>query len=140
VLLCREETFYVLDVVRGKFPFDQLKRKIIEVKQSYGPSTLIIEESPISHGLIQSLRESRINVVTVRPDKDKRSRVISQSDLFEGGSVLFPEKAPWLEDLEHELLAFPGRHDDQVDALIQGLAYKREEFGFQQSGRHFGLI
>jgi hypothetical protein len=50
------------------------------------------------------------------------------------------EKAPWLEDLEHELLAFPGRHDDQIDALIQGLAYKREEFGFQQSGRHFGLI
>jgi phage terminase large subunit-like protein len=37
VLLCRNETFYVLDVVRGKFPFDQLKRKIIELKQSYGP-------------------------------------------------------------------------------------------------------
>jgi hypothetical protein len=51
-----------------------------------------------------------------------------QSDLFEGGSVLFPEKAPWLEDLEHELLVFPGRLDDQ-DGLIQGLAYKREEFG-----------
>jgi phage terminase large subunit-like protein len=34
VLLCREETFYVLDVVRGKFPFDELKRKIIELKQS----------------------------------------------------------------------------------------------------------
>jgi predicted phage terminase large subunit-like protein len=139
VLLCRNETFYVLDVVRGKFPFDELKRKIIELKQSYGASTLLIEESPISHGLIQSLRESRINVVTVRPDRDKRSRVISQSDLFEGGSVCFPEKAPWLEDLENELLAFPGRHDDQVDALIQGLAWQREGFGFQQSGRTVGM-
>jgi len=139
VLLCRNETFYVLDVVRGKFPFDQLKRKIIELKQSYGPSTLLIEESPISHGLIQSLQEAQINVVTVRPDRDKRSRVISQSDLFEGGSVFFPEKAAWLEDLENELLAFPGRHDDQVDALIQGLAWKREEFGFQQSGRIIGM-
>jgi predicted phage terminase large subunit-like protein len=140
VLLCRNETFYVLDVVRGKFPFDQLKRKIIELKQSYGAaSTLLIEESPISHGLIQSLQESRINVVTVRPDRDKRSRVISQSDLFEGGSVFFPEKAPWLEDLENELLAFPGRHDDQVDALIQGLAWQREGFGFQQSGRTIGM-
>ena len=139
VLLCRNETFYVLDVVRGKFPFDQLKRKIIELKQGYGPSTLLIEESPISHGLIQSLQESRINVVTVRPDRDKQSRVISQSDLFEGGSVFFPEKAPWLEDLENELLAFPGRHDDQVDALIQGLAWQREGFGFQQSGRTIGM-
>jgi hypothetical protein len=55
-------------------------------------------------------------------------------------SVLFPEKAPWLEDLENELLAFPGRHDDQVDALIQGLAWRREGFGITQSGRHIGMI
>ncbi|MDR6306124.1 putative phage terminase large subunit-like protein [Nitrobacter vulgaris] len=140
VLLCREETFYVLDVVRGKFPFDQLKRKIIEQKQIYHRSTLIIEESPISHGLIQSLQESRINVVTFRPDRDKRARVISQSDLFEGGSVFFPTTAPWLEDFEHELLAFPGRHDDQVDALIQGIAWQREGFGIAQSGRTIGMI
>src|SRR5258707_7202145 len=135
VLLCRGENFYVLDVVRRTFPFDQLKRQIMALKQSYGPSTLLIEESPISHGLIQSLQESQINVVTVRPDRDKQSRVISQSDLFEGGSVFFPEKAPWLEDLENELLAFPGRHDDQVDALIQGLAYQREGFGFVHQSR-----
>jgi predicted phage terminase large subunit-like protein len=141
VLLCREETFYVLDVIRGKFPFDQLRRQIMTVKQHYGPgSTLLIEDSPISHGLIQSLRESRINVVTFRPDRDKRARVISQSDLFEGGSVLFPEKAPWLEDLTNELLAFPGRHDDQVDALVQGLAWQREGFGFKQSARTVGLL
>lgn len=139
VLICRGETFYVLDVVRGKFPFDELKRKIIELKKRYLASTLLIEESPISHGLIQSLQESHISVVTFRPDRDKRARVISQSDLFEGGSVFFPEQAPWLEDFENELLAFPGRHDDQVDALIQGLAWQREGFGFQQSGRTIGM-
>jgi predicted phage terminase large subunit-like protein len=125
VLLCREETSYVLDVVRGKFPFDQLKRKIIEQKQIYPGSTLLIEDSPISHSLIQSLQESRINVVTFWPDRDKRARVISQSDLFEGGSVFFSDRAPWLEDFENELLAFPGRHDDQVDALGYRLAARR---------------
>lgn len=140
VLLCRGETFYVLDVVRGRFRFDNLKRKIIDLSREYRRrSSLLIEESPISHGLIQSLRESHINVVTFRPDKDKTARVISQSDLFEGGSVFFPETAPWLDDFVHELLAFPGRHDDQVDALVQGLAYQREGFGVIQSGRHFGL-
>ncbi|MEO6946872.1 MAG: phage terminase large subunit, partial [Nitrobacter sp.] len=104
----------------------------------YPSSTLLIEESPISHGLIQSLEESRINVVAFRPDRDKQARVISQSDLFEGGSVFFPENAPWLEDFETELLAFPGRHDDQVDALIQGIAWQREGFGMVQSGRVIG--
>jgi predicted phage terminase large subunit-like protein len=127
VLLNRGELYYVLDVIRGKLPFDKLKEKIIEVKQRYGrAASLVIEESPISHGLIQSLREKRINVVDVKPDRDKLSRLISQIDLFEGGSVLLPKDAPWLDAFVAELLSFPGRHDDQVDALTQGLAWRRE--------------
>jgi len=38
---------------------------------------------------------------------------------FEAELILFPKEAPWLADLEAELLAFPnGRYDDQVDALL----------------------
>jgi len=36
VLLRRQEVFYILEVVRGRFPFDALKRKVMEVKQRYG--------------------------------------------------------------------------------------------------------
>jgi len=126
VLLNRGDFYYVLEVIRGKFPFDQLKQKIIEVKERYGKAALVIEESPISHGLIQSLREKHINVVDIKPDRDKQSRLISQIDLFEGGSVLLPKDAPWLDAFVSELLSFPGRHDDQVDALSQGLAWRRE--------------
>src|SRR6266403_1527452 len=128
VLLNRGDLYYVLEVIRGKFPFDKLKEKIIEVKQRYGKASLVIEESPISHGLIQSLREKHINVVDIKPDRDKRSRLNSQIDLFEGGSVLLPKDAPWLDEFVAELLSFPGRHDDQVDALSQGLAWRREEW------------
>jgi predicted phage terminase large subunit-like protein len=125
VLLIRNEIFYVLEVVRGRFPFEALKRKVIEVKQRYESSTLLIEDSPISHGLIQSLRERSINITVDKPDTDKRARVIAQTDLFAGGSVRLPQKAGWLEEFTAELLAFPGRHDDQVDALTQGLAWGR---------------
>jgi hypothetical protein len=48
--------------------------------------------------------------------------VISQSDLFKGRFYAVVRKSPWLEDLENELLAFPDRRDDRVDALIQGVA------------------
>jgi predicted phage terminase large subunit-like protein len=126
VLLNRGESYYVMEVLRGKFPFDKLKDKIIDMKQRHGRAQLLIEESPISHGLIQSLREKHINVVDIKPDRDKRSRLISQIDLFEGGSVLLPKDAPWLDAFVSELLSFPGRHDDQVDALTQGLAWRRE--------------
>ncbi len=95
----------------------------------YDSSTLLIEDSPISHGLIQSLREQSINVTKYKPDTDKRARVIAQTDLFAGGSVRFPQRAAWLEEFTAELLAFPGRHDDQVDALTQGLAWGRQKRG-----------
>ena len=129
VLLRRQEVFYVLEVVRGRFLFDALKQKVMEVKRRYTPSTLLIEDSPISRGLIQNLRDKSINVTVYKPDTDKRARVIAQSDLFAGGSVRFPRRAAWLEDLTAELLAFPGRHDDQVDALTQGLAWGRVRRG-----------
>ncbi len=38
--------------------------------------------------------------------------------------MLLPEAAPWLDDFELEVLAFPyGRYDDQVDSLSQFLTW-----------------
>jgi predicted phage terminase large subunit-like protein len=127
VMLMRNEVFYILEVVRGRFPFETLKRKVMELKQRYHPSTLLIEESPTSLGLIQSIREQSINVTTYKPDTDKRARLITQTDLFAGGSVRLPQRAGWLDEFVTELLAFPSRYDDQVDALTQGLAWGRQQ-------------
>jgi len=104
-----------------------IRQQIIEVKERYGKAaSLVIEDGGISYGLIQSLREKHINVVDYKPKGDKQERLISQIDLFQGGSVLLPKDAPWLEAFVAEPLSFPGRHDDQVDALAQGLAWRRE--------------
>jgi predicted phage terminase large subunit-like protein len=128
VLLARNEVFHVLEVIRGRFPFDALKAKVLEVQRRHRPCTLLLEDSPISRGLIQSLREQSVNVTCYKPDTDKRARVIAQTDLFAGGSVRLPQRAGWLEDFIAELLAFPGRHDDQVDALTQALAWGRQSW------------
>jgi hypothetical protein len=74
VLLARNEVFYVLEVIRGRFPFDALKAKVLEVQRRYRPCTLLIEDSPISRGLIQSLREQSVNITCYKPDTDKRAR------------------------------------------------------------------
>ena len=140
VLLRRHEVFYVREVIRGRFLFDTLKQKVMEVRRRYPSATLLIEDSPISRGLIQNLRDKSINVTVYKPDTDKRARVIAQSDLFVGGSVRFPRRAAWLEELTAELLAFPGRHDDQVDALTQGLAWGRVRRGEMSARFVRGLI
>ena len=49
---------------------------------------------------------------------------------MESGDILFRKDAPWLADLERELLTFPvGKNDDMVDALglaASTLSAKRE--------------
>ena len=41
---------------------------------------------------------------------------------IEAGYVHVPQRAAWLDEFRKELMAFPaGAHDDQVDALSQGL-------------------
>jgi predicted phage terminase large subunit-like protein len=101
----------------------------MEMCRRFPQGALLIEDSPISKGLIQSIKNNNVNVVTVTPDKDKLSRVISQGDQFEGGSISVPARAEWRDGFLGELLAFPGGHnDDQVDALVQGLAWQRGQW------------
>jgi predicted phage terminase large subunit-like protein len=129
VLLCRGDTFFVLEVAKGQYPFKLLSENIREMARRYRGASLLIEESPISLGLIQALRQENVSVVAIKPSKDKQSRVISQTDRFEAGSVFLPQRADWLDGLIGELLAFPaGRHDDQVDALVQGMAWARDQW------------
>jgi hypothetical protein len=62
-------------------------------------------------------------------DEAKKARQIFESYTqkhnvppIEAGAVLLPSRAAWLDEFRRELLEFPnGRHDDQVDALSQGL-------------------
>jgi hypothetical protein len=80
----------------------------------------------LARTLIKDLKAAGLPAVGVIPEGDKLTRVSIQLEKFTNGQVLFPREAPWLVDFENELLAFPnGRYDDQVDALIQALAYKR---------------
>ncbi len=50
--------------------------------------------------------------------------MLAPSVKIEAGYVLLPERAPWLQDFQTEILQFPhGRHDDQVDSLSQFLMW-----------------
>jgi len=54
----------------------------------------------------------------LKADVDKVTRAIPATVRCEQGRAWFPAEAPWLEEWEHELLAFPnGTHDDQVDVF-----------------------
>jgi predicted phage terminase large subunit-like protein len=67
-----------------------------------------------------------LNVIDVAATQSKEARAHIQTPKFASGPVLLPNSAAWLSALEAELLAFPaGRNYDQVDWIVQALAYEQ---------------
>lgn len=121
--LVRGDTYYLLDVFRERLEYPDLKRKVIELYHRYRPESLFIEEKGLGIGLVQELTYTHsIYPIGLIPQDDKVVRASRRSGMIEAGRVFLPEDAPWLGDFQQEVLAFPhGRHDDQVDSMVQFL-------------------
>lgn len=121
---------HLLDVWRGKLEFPGLLRKAVELAQNRRGPTILIEDRASGQQLIQALRAGDWhgvpNPIGRNPELDKYSRAAGVSSIAEAGQLFLPKNAHWLDDFTKELLAFPStRHDDQVDALSQLLAWVR---------------
>jgi predicted phage terminase large subunit-like protein len=124
------DRFYLLDVIRERLNYPDLKRAIIRQAGVYSWPTILIEDRSSGTPLIQDLQnENVLRVIEYKPPAgaDKVMRLHACSDRFESGRVLLPQEAPWLDDYITELISFPGsKHDDQVDSTTQALDYLRE--------------
>jgi predicted phage terminase large subunit-like protein len=116
--------YYVLDVVRRRVEYPDLRRMVEQVFELHHPGRLYVEDAANGTPLVQTLRrETRLPIMSVVPHGSKIARFEAVSGLLESRRVLLPEDAPWLDEFVRELLAFPGgRNDDQVDALTLALS------------------
>ena len=116
---------YVLDIMRGRFAIPDLIEAIKAMSRRHPQNAIIIESQCQGLGIAQLLRKELGWYVHAEPAKGSKSeRLLRVLPLIETGHVLFPAQAPWLDTFLDELTGFPDRrHDDQVDALTQCLAY-----------------
>ncbi len=117
--------FHLLDVYRKRLEFPDLQRAVIELQRRYSARAVVLEAIGSGVSLCQNLRREHGVpwLRTLRPATSKQHRASQQSVKFEQGRIRLPAQAPWLQDLEEELLSFPnGKHDDQVDSIVQFLA------------------
>jgi predicted phage terminase large subunit-like protein len=129
-LIVNKQDYYLLDVTRGRYDYPRLRQKALALAERFDPTAIVIEDASTGIALAQDLKElGRFRVRPVPVDRDKVTRLYVQAAKFEAGHVYFPRSAPYLADLEAELLSFPqGKHDDQVDSVTQALAFKA--FGY----------
>ncbi|MFD2271476.1 phage terminase large subunit [Undibacterium arcticum] len=110
---------------RKRLGYPELKRAIVEQATLHKPNVILIEDKASGTPLIQDLRRDGLsNIKGVIPNGDKVMRMNAQTAQFEGGFVVLPTKAHWLDAFVTELTSFPkGKHDDQVDSTSQALGW-----------------
>lgn len=124
--LFHESIYYLIDLIRGRFEYPQLRDMVIAQAKFHKPRIVLIEDASTGIALAQELKKTlHIAVKPVPVERDKQGRMYVQQEKFYAGQVRFPKGAPFLPELERELLAFPnGPHDDQVDSISQALNHK----------------
>jgi predicted phage terminase large subunit-like protein len=132
---------YLLDVLRKRLEYPELKRAVREQYERFRPSVVLIEDKASGTQLIQELtREGLYAVTRYKPQFDKVMRMHAQTAIIENGFVRVPEKAPWLAQYLSEMTVFPnGRHDDQVDSTAQMLDWFKTGSGPSSNAGIFEL-
>lgn len=121
----RGKDIFLLDVVRERLEFPDLRRAVVRASDRWKPAAILIEDRGSGTSLVQDLVAGGVRTVKPIPAlRDKLSRAAGASLPIEQGQVYLPEHAAWLDTFLAEVCAFPvGRHDDQVDAMSQALSW-----------------
>lgn len=121
--LVRSTSAWLLEVVRARLEFPELRRRVLGEAQRWTANAVLIEDAGSGVQLIQDLRRTaRLNVIGIIPRDDKATRLFAVSPIIESGRIAIPTDAPWLADFQREITLFPaGKHDDQADSLSQFL-------------------
>ena len=120
--------YYLIDVLRKKLGYPELKRAVYDLRRRYRPEVILIEDKASGTPLIQDLLHEGLSEVRgFKTPADKIMRLNAQSPAIEAGRVRLPRKAPWLNTFVDELTSFPDtEHDDQVDSVSQFLEWIKQ--------------
>ena len=120
-----ERGVFILDIVRGRLAYPQLRATMMELWVKWRARVVLVEDKASGQSLIQDLQQStKLPVRPVKVDGDRLSRAHTVVPTWEAGRVYAPAGACFLPEFLAELTAFPkSAHDDQVDAFVQGVRY-----------------
>lgn len=131
--------YLVEEVVRERMEAPQVIDRAAQLLAKWGGAWVGFESVAYQAALVQFAQKAGLPARKLAADRDKHSRALPLAALLEQGRVQFRTDAPWLDDLERELLLFTGSaadaHDDQVDALAYGVLARRDQVQRQWAAR-----
>lgn len=123
------------DIVRGQWSSAQKQEVIRQVAAADGRNVHIVMEQEGGSAGVDVIDHYRREILpgyvfhAEKPTGDKSTRALPLSSAAEAGNVYLVE-GRWNSGFLDEATQFPeGQHDDQVDAVSQGLNYIAEKMG-----------
>lgn len=123
-----QQCMFLVEQWRAQARTPDVKRQLRQMHQRYKPLFIGIEDKITGTAIIQDFSNEGLPIRAFKAKEDKRSRAATLEVWMENSKVWFPESAPWLDDLEKELLVFTGhkdKHDDQVDVAAHAAIYAK---------------
>ncbi|MGE4431062.1 MAG: phage terminase large subunit [Sphingobium sp.] len=116
--------YYLLDVYRERLEFPDLEKAVHAQREKWEAGLVIVEKAGSGISLYQNICRKGCRWIDVKnPVGSKQDRASQQTPKFERGEIWLPREATWLQAFEDEFASFPhGKHDDQVDSVVQFLA------------------
>ncbi|MFI7630258.1 phage terminase large subunit [Microbispora rosea] len=115
----------LLDQVHDRLSFVETRKAVRRLAAKWPQAVLkLVEDKANGTAVINSLSATVAGLVPEEPHGSKFARASAVAPFVEAGQVELPapELAPWVTGLIEEAASFPnGAHDDQVDAMSQGL-------------------
>lgn len=117
--------YFVLDVLNFHADITALCQKIRELRRRYGNEVPVLFEAKANGvAAMQVLRKEMTGIMETTPSRDKLERALLVKYLFDSMNVKFVLKGFVWGEVLAQFTAFPhGRHDDIVDAVVQGITF-----------------
>ena len=124
----QQNHLWLLNVLRKRLGYPELKRAVREQAELFNPETIVIEDCASGTQLIQELVAEGMHAIQkYEVSMDKIMRMHSVTSTMENGFVHLPDQADWLGEYLHELASFPnGKFDDQADSTSQALDWYKK--------------
>jgi predicted phage terminase large subunit-like protein len=127
-----QQAVMLVNVWAEHLQLNPLVKRVAATCEKYHVHTLLIENKANGHSvqqeIVRNYQRADWNTQLVDPTNagGKVARTQSITHLFEEGLIWHPNTT-WAQDCIDEAAIFPrGRHDDRVDALVQGIRHLRE--------------
>jgi predicted phage terminase large subunit-like protein len=124
-VLVQDNKYFIAHVLVGQWEYHDFEKRVLSHADAHKPNVILIKDAGFGTALIGALKRKRLPVIEVKPEGDKKSRLLREMSKFANSQVFLFRSAPGRAELETELFTFPGgRRNDLVDALSQALSYK----------------